>query len=565
MELSDKKGVQHIVMALAALGLKEVVICPGSRNAPLVISFNRHSAFKCTSIRDERSAAFFALGKAIELKQPVAILCTSGSAALNFAPAIAEAYYQRIPLIVLTADRPKVWTGQGDGQTINQTDIYRNYIRKSFEINGDATPENDLWYLNRCLSDGFNIATYSDKGPVHFNIPVSEPLYGTTAADENKLQKVFREITAEKHIPENELELLAKQFSECKKVMLLVGQYLPDESLQTVTEQLTSFENVVVLTESTSNILHSGFIENIDRCITHLNDKEAKAFMPDLLITAGGAVVSKRIKKLLRDASPKYHWNVHPYDSAMDTYQALTSAIALEPNIFFKQLLPYIQPTTSDYSLRWNKLKNEKEHAHKQFCADVAYSDFKVFETVYKTIPSSTHLHLANSSVVRYAQLFDNSKTASTWSNRGTSGIDGGSSTAVGAASASPDKNFVLITGDVAFHYDKNAFWTETPVENLKVIIINNGGGGIFRIIPGPDKIAERERFIETSMATNAGHLAAHYGWNYLVVKNEQQLEPLLKEFFAPSTTKTILEIFTDANQNPLVLEQYWKFLKEKK
>ena len=215
--------------------------------------------------------------------------------------------------------------------------------------------------------------------------------------------------------------------------------------------------------------------------------------------------------------------------------------------------------------MRWNKLKNEKEHAHKQFCADVAYSDFKVFETVYKTIPSSTHLHLANSSVVRYAQLFDNSKTASTWSNRGTSGIDGSNSTAVGAAAASPDKNFVLITGDVTFHYDKNAFWTETPVENLKVIIINNGGGGIFRIIPGPDKIAERERFIETSMATNAGHLAAHYGWNYLVVKNEQQLEPLLKEFFAPLTTKTILEIFTDANQNPLVLEQYWKFLREKK
>lgn len=565
MELSDKKGVQHIVMALTALGLKEVVICPGSRNAPLVISFNRHPAFKCTSIRDERSAAFFALGKAIELKQPVAILCTSGSAALNFAPAIAEAYYQRIPLIVLTADRPKEWTGQGDGQTINQTDIYKNYIRKSFEINGDATSENDLWYLDRCLSEGFNIAAYSDKGPVHFNIPVSEPLYGTTAADENKLPKVFREISAEKHIPEKDIELLAKQFSECKKVMLLVGQHKPDEKLQAITEQLVSFENVVVLTESTSNIHHSFFIENIDRCITHLNDKEAKSFMPDLLITAGGAVVSKRIKKLLRDASPKCHWNIHPYDSAMDTYQALTSAIALEPYVFFEQLLPCIQPTSSDYNLRWNKLKSEKEQAHKQFCADVAYSDFKVFETVFKTIPSSTHLHLANSSVIRYAQLFDNSKIASTWSNRGTSGIDGSSSTAVGAAAASPDKDFVLITGDVAFHYDKNAFWTETPVENLKVIIINNGGGGIFRIIPGPDKIAEREIFIETSMATNAEHIAVHYGWNYLVVKDEQHLEGTLKKFFAPTSKKTILEIFTDANQNPLVLEQYWKFLKEKK
>lgn len=565
MELSDKKGVQQIGMALAALGLKEVVICPGSRNAPFVISFNRHPSFHCTSIRDERSAAFFALGKALELNQPVAVLCTSGSAALNFAPAIAEAYYQRIPLIVLTADRPKIWTDQGDGQTINQTDMYKNYIRKSYELNGDATAENDLWYIDRCLSEGYHLAACSDKGPVHFNIPVSEPLYGTAVADEKHAPKIFREIEIEKRIPEKEMERMAQQFSETKKVMLLIGQHRPDEKLQKVIQQISKFENVAVLTESTSNIHDESFVENIDRCITHLNKKDAEELMPDLLITAGGAVVSKRIKKLLRDASPKYHWNIHPYNSTMDTYQSLTSAVATEPVPFFQQLLNHVKPTFSDYNNKWQQLKSAKEESHQQFCEKIAYSDFKVFHTIFNTQSSSIHVHLANSSVIRYAQLFDHSKTASTWSNRGTSGIDGSSSTAVGAAAASPDKDFVLITGDVAFHYDKNAFWTETPVENLKVIIINNGGGGIFRIIPGPDKIAEREIFIETSMATNAEHIAAHYGWNYLAVKDEQHLESTLKKFFAPSSKKTILEIFTDANQNPLVLEQYWKFLKEKK
>ena len=198
MELSDKKGVQQIVQSLAALGLKEIVICPGSRNASFVISFNRHPAFNCTSIRDERTAGFYALGKAIELQEPVAILCTSGSAALNFAPAIVEAYYQRIPLIVLTTDRPKEWTNQGDGQTILQTNIYTNYIRKSYEINGDAVQKNDLWYIERCISEGFNIATLIDKGPVHFNIPVSEPLYGTSSIDTNNLPKIFKAIPLEK-------------------------------------------------------------------------------------------------------------------------------------------------------------------------------------------------------------------------------------------------------------------------------------------------------------------------------------------------------------------------------
>lgn len=565
MELSDKKGVQQIVMALAALGLKEVVICPGSRNAPFVISFNRHPGFHCTSIRDERSAAFFALGKALELNQPVAVLCTSGSAALNFAPAIAEAYYQRIPLIVLTADRPKIWTDQGDGQTINQTDIYKNYIRKSYELNGDATTENDLWYMARCLSEGYHLAACSDKGPVHFNIPVSEPIYGTAIADKKQTPRIFREIEIEKRIPEKEIERMAQQFSESKKVMLLIGQHRPDKKLQKVIQQISKFENVAVLTESTSNIHDESFVENIDRCITHLNEKDAEKLMPDLLITAGGAIVSKRIKKLLRDASPKYHWNVHEGDSTMDTYQSLTSAVATEPVPFFQQLLNHIKPRSSDYNGKWQQLKNEKEKLHQQFCEQVAFSDFKVFHTIFNTLPSSIHFHLANSSVIRYTQLFDHSKTASAWSNRGTCGIDGSTSTAVGAAMASPKKKFVLISGDIAFHYDKNAFWTESEIKNLNVVVINNGGGGIFRIIPGPDTIAEREKFIETEMTASAEHLAVHYGWNYMALKEETQLKNTLKEFFTVATTKTILEIFTDANQNSFVLEQYWKFLKEKK
>lgn len=561
MELSDKKGVQQIVLALATLGLKEVVVCPGSRNAPLIISFNRHPAFHCTSVRDERSAAFYALGRALELQQPVAVLCTSGSAALNFAPAIVEAYYQRIPLLVLTADRPKIWTHQGDGQTINQTEIFRNYIRKSYEINGDAQTKNDLWFNARCLSEGYAIATCTDNGPVHFNIPMSEPLYDVAEVSENETHGIFRDTLIEKQLSEKSLSMLAGQFSASKKVMILIGQRLPNGTLSDYIKQIAALENVAVLTESTSNIHHPDYIENIDRCITGLSKAEIKELMPDLLITIGGSLISKRIKKILREVAPKHHWNVNAFDATMDTYQSLTNAIALEPVHFFKQISEQLKPVTSDYKSRWQLLKNKKEKAHHDFCREAAYSDFKVFQSIFKTIPATTHLHIANSSAIRYAQLFDYSKTPSTWSNRGTSGIDGSSSTAMGAASASPHKDFVLLTGDVAFHYDKNAFWNDAAPDNLKVIVVNNSGGGIFRIIPGPDKIDEREQFIETTMNTNATKIAEHYGWDYLTVRHENELENTLKAFFEPTTKKTILEIFTDAEMNPIVLDQYWKYL----
>lgn len=563
MELSDKKGVQQIVQSLAALGLKEIVICPGSRNASFVISFNRHPAFNCTSIRDERTAGFYALGKAIELQEPVAILCTSGSAALNFAPAIVEAYYQRIPLIVLTTDRPKEWTNQGDGQTILQTNIYTNYIRKSYEINGDAVQKNDLWYIERCISEGFNIATLIDKGPVHFNIPVSEPLYGTSSIDTNNLPKIFKAIPLEKQLSKTYLEQLANQFSSSKKVLILVGQLYPNQKLQYLLSKIAQLENVIILTESTSNLHHPDFVENIDRCITGLTAEDTQKLMPDLLISIGDAIVSKRIKKLLRDYAPTFHWNIDEFDSMMDTYQSLTDAIALQPTIFLQQLLEQIKPIASTYKSTWIALKNQKEQLHQAFCKQIPYSDFSVFNAIYKTITPTISVHIANSSAIRYAQLFDNSKIKCTWSNRGTSGIDGSSSTVVGSAASAPDKDFLLISGDISFHYDKNAFWIDEQIDNLKVIIINNSGGGIFRIIPGPDKIAEREQFIETSMHTNAEKLAEHYQWNYLSVKEENTLESTLIQFFNKTTKRTILEIFTDAEQNPIILEQYWKLLKD--
>lgn len=562
MELSAKKGIQEIVLALNKLGLKEIILCPGSRNAPLAISFNRHPEFNCTSIRDERSAAFFALGKAIELNEPVAVVCTSGSAALNFAPAVVEAYYQRIPLIILTADRPKEWTGQSDGQTINQTNVYRNFIRKSYDLKGDAKSSDDFWFNRRCLSEGFSIALYTNKGPVHFNIPLEEPLYETEVVNE-ETPRVFLPVPLENKLPENILADLAQTFLRTKKIMVLAGQHPLGDGFQKALTKMASFENLIVLTESTANIHHPDFIENIDRCITNLDTATTPSLMPELLITVGGAIVSKRIKKLLREHQPAMHWNIHPYDATTDTYQALTNAISLEPAAFFRQLLPFLKPNHSDYREQWLKLKKEKQRLHQGFCQQAPYSDFKVFHQILAMAPSDTHLHIANSSPIRYQQLFDYSGLASTWSNRGASGIDGCTSTAMGTASAAPKKNFLLITGDVAFHYDNNALWNDSQIENLKIIVINNSGGGIFRIIPGPDKVVERAAFLETTMKSDVEKLAEHYRWHYFTSNEDQSLSAALAIFFSSSKKKMILEIFTDAATNPKVLKDYWQYLKQ--
>lgn len=562
MKLSDKKSIQQIVATLAAQGLKEVVICPGSRNAPFIISLNRHPAFHCTSIRDERSAAFYALGKILELKEPVAIISTSGSATLNFGPAIAEAYYQRLPLVVLTADRPKAWADQGDGQTINQTHLYKNYVRAFYELDGDATEEEALWYNSRCLCEGLVKAKVKDPGPVHFNVPIKEPLYGVAEAETN-IPKVFTSPDTETILSETSLQELQKIFSTTTKVMILVGQNAPDDIFLKAVKKIAAFENTIVLTESTSNIHDKDFVENIDRCITTLSPEEAAAYMPELLITIGGAVVSKRIKALMRKYRPAHHWNIHTHDAFMDTYQALTRPVFMRPEVFFNQLQIQSADIKSGFKKKWIARKQQMESLHQSYSEKAAYSDFYAFGKIFEHLPENIHVHLSNSSPIRYAQLFDNTKIASSRGNRGTSGIDGCTSTAMGAASASPEKYFLLITGDIAFHYDANALWNETGVDNLKIILINNGGGGIFRIISGPEAAPEMEEFFETSQERTALEIAAAYHWDYLSATDSGTLENSLQLFFASKKKKTILEIFTPAKTNPEVLQQYWNFLTE--
>ncbi|MEO5502064.1 MAG: 2-succinyl-5-enolpyruvyl-6-hydroxy-3-cyclohexene-1-carboxylic-acid synthase [Ginsengibacter sp.] len=561
MKLSDKKSIQEIVLTLAGLGLKNVIISPGSRNAPLTISFNQHLQFKCISIRDERSAAFFALGMALELKEPVILLCTSGSATLNYAPAIVEAYYQRIPLFVITADRPPEWIGQQDGQSINQENIYKNYIRKSYTLDGETTDEEKLWYNMRCINEGFAIATQTDPGPVHFNVPLREPLYGLKEA-EPFVPKILASDVTKKHFDESEMKELQNIFANSKKVMILAGQESPDTELKSLLVQLAKNSNTIVLCETTSNIHHPEFIEYIDRCLVSLNENEIKDFMPNLLITVGGAIVSKKIKAILRKNKPSQHWNIHPYDAYVDSYKSLTRPISMDANDFLKQFLQNLNTSSvSDYKSKWNQRASILEKKHQEFIGNLEYSDLYVFSKIYNKIPGDTNVHFSNSSPIRYAQLFDNSKLKYVHCNRGVSGIDGCTSTAMGAASSNPDQNYILITGDIAFFYDNNAFWNNQLPKNIKIILINNSGGGIFRIIDGPSDEKELEDFFETKHHISAKKLVEFYGLNYLSANEEKTLEQALDQFFNTQQKSTVLEVFTPNEVNPKVLASYFKYL----
>ncbi len=561
MKLSNKQSIQQIVLTLAALGLKHVVIAPGSRNGPLTISFNQHPNFECTSIRDERSAGFFALGKAIELKEPVAILCSSGSAALNFAPAIVEAFYLRVPLIVITADRPAEWIGQMDGQTMNQTNVYANYIRKSYTLNGDAIEQNDLWHNAHSVNEGYAIATKLDPGPVHFNVPMKEPLYFTEeviSLDPPIINFPIADLSLDITII-NEYQ---SAFSKARKVMVLVGQHDRNEALNQLVTRLAENGNTIVLTESTSNLHSKEFISSIDRCMMPMNAEDIPNFMPDLLLTFGGAIVSKKIKELLRKNKPTAHWNIHPQDSLVNTYQALTTALPMNPIPFLTQFLTNLPPVVeAGYKEKWLKRSSEIQQKHDEFFKDIEYSDLSVFGKIYKNIPAEVSVHFANSSPIRYSQLFDNSGIKSIHSNRGTSGIDGCTSTAMGAASTHPEQQYLLITGDVAFFYDNNAFWNDRIPKNLKIILINNAGGGIFRIIKGPRHTEELEEFFETKHSTSAKKLVEFYEWNYLSANDEESLQTGLESFFKSSEGRIVFEIFTPNEVNSHILSRYFKHL----
>lgn len=559
-----KELAQLVVQRCLREQVRDVVISPGSRNAPLIIGFTNHPEMETYSVVDERSAAFFALGMAQQTRKPVAVVCTSGSALLNYYPAVAEAYYSRIPLVVISADRPPHLIDIADGQTIRQENVFQNHILFSASLKelDKNSSRKEVDQQDDLIKKALKIAA-QQKGPVHINVPFDEPLYEVSDTMNLKLQDdpevPVNSLLDEEPLDEDELQQFADIWNKSRKKMVLAGVNFPDDMLQVQMNHIVKDAGVLVLTETTSNLHHGNFINSIDKLIAPLSEAELKELQPEILLTFGGMVVSKKIKQFLRKYPPKHHWHIDRF-VAPDTYHHLTHHFKVSPQLFFSQFFFLTEPGEGIYQKKWLDKKAARIKKHDLFLKNAPFSDLQVFETVLSQLPEKAILQLANSSVVRYTQLFDLKKELRVFCNRGTSGIDGSSSTAVGAA-LKRDEQTVLITGDISFFYDSNALWNKYLKSSFRIVLINNSGGGIFRFIPGPAETNALEYF-ETPNHLNAKPLCDLYGLEYSRAATKEELTEKLSDFFDASEKPRLLEIFTPSTKNDRVLKDYFKELK---
>lgn len=546
-----KELAQLVISACNQFNIDTVVISPGSRNAPLTIGFSNHPNIKTLSVVDERCAAFFAMGVAQQKRKPVAIICSSGSALLNYYPAIAEAFYSNIPLVVISADRPKHLIDIGDGQTIRQENVFENHILFSANL---IEEKNKLTNNTDLLREALQIAI-TKKGPIHINVPFDEPLYETV--DDLK-EFNFLNVIANEVKQSVNYQKLSEIWNSSTKKMILVGSNFPDTELQSLFDTFTEDESVLVLTETTSNLYHPKFINSIDKLIFPLTEDDFSELQPDVLITLGGMVISKKIKQFLRKYQPKQHWHIDEL-KAMDTYHCLSEFVQEKPIDFLGKLIRNLSSVKSNYQQNWLTKKAARNKQHEEYLANCEYSDLKVFESILNFIPNNSQVQISNSSTIRYSQLFDLNKTLRVFCNRGTSGIDGSTSTAIGAAFAYK-KQTTFVTGDLSFFYDSNALWNANIPNNFRIIILNNAGGGIFRFIPGPLKTNAADYF-ETPHNLTAEHLAKMYNFKYVTVSNIEELDIGLNDFYSVSNQPKIMEIFTPKEINDVVLKNYFKNL----
>jgi 2-succinyl-5-enolpyruvyl-6-hydroxy-3-cyclohexene-1-carboxylate synthase len=539
---------QSIIEIFKAKGIQHIVISPGSRNAPLTIGFtHQQDFFECYSIADERCAAFFALGIAQQTNEPVAVVCTSGSALLNYYPAVAEAFYSQIPLLVVSADRPHSKIDIGDGQTIRQENVFENHSVYNANLTEYACNENDVK-----INSAIHYAKIK-KGPSHINVPFEEPLY-ELVSELSVAPKIlnFERTKNAFTLPETFIQ----KWNQAAKKLVLVGELKPNSLDDEVINLLGKDPSVVVLTEKTSNLHHETFVDTIDTLITPFSSAEFEAFRPEILITFGGMVVSKRIKAFLRKYQPSEHWHIDSL-RAYDTYDCLSKHFETEPNHFFNLLFQKSVIVTSSYKNSIASVNALRKEKHLHYCQQIPFSDFKVFDYLSHHLPKNIHLQLSNSSTIRYLQLVAIDSSIEVYCNRGTSGIDGSTSTAIGAALKN-NKPTVFITGDISFFYDSNALWNNYIPNNFKIILINNSGGGIFRILPGHEENEVFNTFFETTHHLDASHLAKMFQLNYYHALDDLGLNTVFNEFLSNNEQPALLEIFTPEKINDKILKNYF-------
>ncbi len=561
--------ISELVALLQAHGVRDVVLCPGSRNAPLVHALSHQLAgATCHSIIDERSAGFYALGLALATHRAVVVCCTSGTAVANLHPAVAEAYYQGVPLIVLSADRPERWIGQWAGQTLPQPGLFGSLVRKAVHLPEPHTEE-ERWYCNRLINEALLAALAPLPGPVQINVPISDPgvsLLPPTLAEHTPESSDRRPIGMQPgrciqqlypcRIDAQAIEPLLSRLATFERKMILVGQ----ESWSAATSTRKTFpqslrKQFLCIGESLSNSPVT--ICSLDALLASLSEGDRRALQPDLLITLGGHIVSNKMKQYLRSYPPRETWHLSPDPTVVDLFCSLTEQIIAPVGPFLETMAQGLEGhASSPYAGHW------RERIDQLPSPTPRYSSLAVVGSLLSHLPEELCvLHLANSSSVRYAELFRKPRRLLTLCNRGTSGIEGSLSTALGFARQRAEERHFIVIGDLSFFYDLNALGLPEVGSNVRVLLLNNQRGSIFQSLPTLEMDRLSQRYITAEHQLQAQGWAESCGWEYLSVHEASELEETITYFVGPAERPRLLEAFVSSEDEIAELQTYFKQL----
>ena len=517
---SHKENVNILTALLVAHGVKHAVCCPGSRNSPIVHNLHECHDIECYPVTDERSAGFYALGMSQCLKEPVVVCVTSGTALLNLAPAVAEAYYQHIPLVVISADRPQAWIDQLDGQTLPQPDALGRFVRKAVSLPEPHDAET-RWYCNRLINEALLETRHHGCGPVHINVPISEPLFDYSVAELPVERKI--ELAAA-DIPSHVLSHVCRMFMQAKRPMLIAGQPMNP---------------------------------GLDEAVCLIGDDES--YVPDFVLYTGGSIVSKRLKHFLRKA--KETWAVNASGEVNDTFQNLTHVFEGDAAVVVDQIRFLLEQQPHPFVQKWDALLAKvREHAADYQPAYSQMAAVKCFETqlMFNDQCSMFNVHYANSTSIRLANIF---AQHSVYCNRGVNGIEGSLSTAAGF-SVVTEENIFCVIGDLSFFYDQNALWNQSLKGNLRILLLNNGKGGIFNLLRGLEQSPARDKYVAAEHHTSAEGICQQNNIKYLKAANMEEMRQGIDTLlYIESSRPVLLEVFTDPAEDELVYRDYYRSL----
>lgn len=552
-------NVQIILSLMKQHGIKHIVLSAGTRHVPIAHSAENDPYFKCYSVVDERSAAYYALGLAKELNEPVAIACTSSTATCNYVPGIAEAYYQHVPLLVLTGDRDPYRLGQLEDQMINQVDMYKNFCKKCVNL-PIVENDNDKWYCTRLVNEAMLELTRHGNGPVQINFPINQTIQEIADASApelpvyNHIERIEVESGSEKW------KSVADKLLKAKKILVVCGSDSPASSKQIkAMESFAEKYNCVIATEYFSNINCKGSLNTylVAEAITATVLKEIG---PDIVIFFGGNFIS-RLKVLLRNIKGSCEsWCITDDGVIVDPFQNLTKVFECSRYYFFDRLAELAGNAKNDMVL-YNELEaidTYVKNVSKTFTADKeSICAFGAMRELAARIPSHSLLHTGILHSSRIMQMFPLRDDITAYSNIGTDGIDGSMSTFYGQAAAT-DRECYLVIGDLSFFYDMNSVGIRNITNNTHILLVNNGGGAEFYFSMGPKWLPNIDMHISASHSKKAEEWVKANGFTYMSAHTIEEYESKIDEFVKTGQESPILfEVFTDKGHDVDVLKEY--------